>query len=59
MKIVELNRTVTSDITGLARIRRFKAGTYNVEFSAPGYTTKSLLMKVGLGKTHHVDVLLN
>jgi hypothetical protein len=58
LKIVELNRTVKSDIDGVAEIRIFKAGSYHVEFSLKGFVTKQMIIHVKQGQTIQLEVEL-
>jgi len=56
MKIVELNKTTTSDINGIAEILKFLSGTYHVEFSKAGFVTKTMIVFVKRGQTVELEV---
>lgn len=55
VKLVELNRTGTSRITGMAEIIKVRANTYHVEVSAPGYKTIQTIITLKRGHVLHFE----
>jgi hypothetical protein len=58
MKIIELNKTVTSDIKGIIRLERIKPGTYHAEFSGANMITKTINVTITRGQIIDVNVEL-
>lgn len=58
MKIIELNKTATSDINGIDEIIKCRAGTYHIQFSGAGIVTKTITIKIKRGQiiSLHVEV---
>jgi hypothetical protein len=56
ISIEALNRQDVSDAIGLAEIIKFKAGTYQLKISAPGYKDQTLAFTVKNGK--HVELMV-
>ncbi len=58
VRIVELDLTATSTISGLASISEFVANTYHVTFSAEGYITQTKIITFRNGEKEEITVEL-
>ncbi len=58
MTIVELNKTITSNINGVATLIKVKPGTYHVQFSKDKYITQTIVIYFKRGKTVEIEVIM-
>ncbi|HVX26973.1 MAG TPA: hypothetical protein VHB70_11565 [Parafilimonas sp.] len=58
MVIAALNKSAVSNLLGVAEIIKMKAGMYEVSFSAQGFASQTMILKVGRGELLEVSVNL-
>jgi hypothetical protein len=58
IKIIELNKTIVTDINGLAQFDRVKAGTYHLEISGPGIATQNIVTAITRGHIAEMNIPL-
>jgi hypothetical protein len=58
VKNLTTGKTVYSNLLGEYRFEKFRSGTFEYEFSAPGYITKKVIIIIQRGKHKTVDVAL-
>ena len=52
------DKMTASDLVGYYELMKLRAGDYEVNFSAAGYTSKTMVLRVARGKTTKVDITL-
>lgn len=58
MIIAALNKTAVSNLLGVAEIIKMKPGLYEVAFSAEGYVSQTMILKIAQGKQLEVSINL-